>query len=771
VATTNANASVSRVVVAGSTPVANSVTVVNKTITSTVDVALRSAHPNALTTFLADVNNTASPYYHDFLTPTQYATRFGASKMAVTAVSHYLASYGLVVGALSAGHDILRATGSTRELARALDAPIETVRLSDGALTPNLTSSASLPKEVAKYVVSVAGLSASDQPQSQSLSAHAVTTPTTCASAGSSTGTTPNSLGGYTVSQQAQLYGLSSAWAAGDTGAGQTIGVYELSNYDTADVATFFSCYGIAPKITAINVDGGPTADDNADGAGEEATLDVEEAAALAPGATIEVYQGTNSGNGPTDIYTQIASDDTADVITTSWGNCEAASDGGAQAEQVIFQEMAAQGQTVVSAAGDEGSSDCEGSQQGGSELAVDDPASQPYVTGVGGLTVSNISPLSEKVWNDGCTQSDCGSGGGGLSSLWSQPAWQTGDGITTSAATGGKRMVPDLSVMADPETGFIEYYTGTTDGVCRHTCTTGWSGIGGTSIGAPLVSALVAVAAQVCGVSRLGFINPTLYSMPTSDFVDVTSGNNDLFNVGGYNATVGYDMASGLGSPNGYSFLSGLCPPKFDLAKSSLSVTGNNAAALSSGPTVTTVLHDTNGNPIANASVEVTATAKAGELVIDNYRASSTGTGTASYDVTTDTTGTASFNVTSTLAQDVDVKVSYQGTTIFTTTLTYKAATVAASKPGAPTIASLRPLIAGFRLVIKPPASNGGSPVTSYQYSLTNGATWKALAKGTTAVTVTGLGRGVAYSVVVRALNAVGPSAKSAAKRVVTRS
>ena len=151
-------------------------------------------------------------------------------------------------------------------------------------------------------------------------------------------------MGGYTVQQQASLYGLTAEWTAGNTGVGQTIGVYELATYDASDVNTYDTCYGLAPTITSVSVDGGPTQSDNADNAPDEATLDVEETAALAPGAAIEVYQGTQNGAGPTDIYSEIASQDTATIVTTSWGICEADTDGSAQVEQPIFEEMAAAG-------------------------------------------------------------------------------------------------------------------------------------------------------------------------------------------------------------------------------------------------------------------------------------------------------------------------------------------------------------------------------------------------------------------------------------------
>jgi subtilase family serine protease len=748
--------------------------VVNKTITTSFDLALAQTDPSALTSFIASLSNTASPNYHHFLTPGQYAARFGASSSTVHVVERYFSSYGFRIGALSAGRDILHVTGTTSEIARAFDAPVETVRLSTGALDAHFTSDASLPSSLAHDVTAVAGLD-SVVPESTNVmashtSAKTVATPTACPAAGSSTGTTPNSVGGYTVQQQAALYGFSGAWAAGDTGVGQTVGVYELATYDASDVQTFFNCYGLTPSVTSVNVDGGPTNSDNANNAPDEATLDVEETAALAPGATIEVYQGTNNNSGPTDTYTQMASNDTATIITTSWGICEAQTDGSAQAEQTIFQEMAAQGQTVVAAAGDDGSSDCEDTSAPSSAAAVDDPASQPYVTAVGGLDVANIDPLNESVWNDNCTQSDCGAGGGGQSSLWSRPSWQVAPGINTAADT--KRMVPDLSVMGDPATGFIQYYTGTGSGFCRHSCSGGWGAIGGTSIGAPLVSDLIAVAAQACGVPRLGFVNPSLYAMATTGFVDVTTGNNDLYNIGEYSAGPGYDMASGLGTPNGAAFLSGLCPPAFSAAKSTFATSSATADVNATGPTVTATLRSTSNAPIANASVEITATAPSGNLSIDGVENTAT-TGTDTSTVISSTEGVVSFDIESTIPQSVAVTITYEGQSIYTTTLTFKAAGTAkvSTRPNAPVISTLVALVRGFHLIVRPPTSDGGSAITDYQYSINGGVSWTPMPKGVRSIDVTRLSKDHAYDVVARAVNVDGPSAASAAKRVVTRS
>jgi subtilase family serine protease len=768
-----ANASDARIVVAGLTPVPTTDTVVHRAITTSFDLALTQRHQAALDAYITSLSNTGSPNYHHYLTPAQYAARYGASTSSVTALRTYFKEYGLSVASLSAGHDILRITGTTTEIAHAFDAPLETVRTSDGALDAHFTSSASLPHALASDVTAVAGLD-SVVPLSTNLefsrAVPSVATAGACPAAGSSTSTTPNSVGGYTVQQQAALYGLSAAWAAGHTGVGQTIGVYELASYDTSDAQTYFTCYGLTPTVASVNVDGGPTSSDNADNAPDEATLDVEETAALAPGAKVEVYQGTNNASGPTDIYTQMASDDSATIITTSWGICEAQTDGAAQAEQTVFQEMAAQGQTVVAAAGDDGSSDCEDTSSPTTGAAVDDPASQPYVTGVGGLTVSNINPLTETIWNDNCTQSDCGAGGGGMSSLWSRPSWQIAPGI--NVATNTMRMVPDLAVMGDPATGFIQYYTGAGTGFCQHSCSGGWGAIGGTSIGAPLVSALIAVAAQACATpgGRLGFVNPSLYSMATTGYVDVTTGNNDLYNIGQYSAGVGYDMSSGLGTPNGAGFLAGLCSPGVSASESSFSQSSTLGVAKTAGPTVTATLRSASGAALPNAQVDINATATGGLLSINNVYDQSAGVGRATSTLTSNASGVVTFSVGSSIAQSVAVTLTYSGQTIYSTTLNFQAA-AALTRPGAPTIVTLAPRVAGFTLVLRAPTSSGGSVITGYQYSIDGGRAWSALKKGTRTISVAKLAKDRAYSVTARALNAFGPSVSSSSRRVVTRS
>jgi subtilase family serine protease len=554
------------------------------------------------------------------------------------------------------------------------------------------------------------------------------------------------------VAAQAQLYGLTGAWANGDTGVGQTIAVYELGVVDTADTNVFFSCYHLTPSLTTVSVDGGATGAFN-----DEATMDVEEAAALAPGAALQVYSGPNTSSGPVDIYSRIANDNTATIVTTSWGDCEIDPAGATTAENQIFQQMAAQGQTVIAAAGDAGSSDCVGITSKSPVPSVDDPASQPLVTGVGALTVNSISPLQESVWNTGPNSAS----GGGQSVLWSRPSWQVAPGISGSLKG---RLVPDLSVMGDPGTGFIQYFTGNSTGTvtCTSSCSAGWGAIGGTSIGAPLVSALVATAAQVCGTSRLGLINPTLYSIYSSGtaYADVTTGSNDAYagrpgDPHVYSAGPGFDLASGLGSPTP-SFISQLCPTP--PAQTRVQSYVSSSATVGTGAVLSLSLRTPAGGALGNAQIVVTATSSAGGTPGIDAPASRSGSGTNSVTVTTDPHGFVHIDVSSLVAARITVTVALQGTTLVTKSVTFKAVPPTRQIPARVVVTSLRPVPQGLTLNVAAPAA-GTAPVSRYQVSVTNGRVWISFSPVTRNVTLRSLRPGTSYDVVVRALNANGNS------------
>ena len=739
-----------RVVVARPLAIPSTYSSVARPISTSFDIALAEPHPAALTAFIAQLTDPASANYRHFLTTAQFAARFGARADVVNAVRSYFTSFHLRVGALSRGRIILPVSGSTTDIARAFSASVVTVRTGE-RLAAQLVTPATLPAPIAHDVRAVAGLSTVVTPHALSLTRHLVghaTAPTSCSNATggqSPSATTPNSLSGYTAQQQARLYGLDTAWANGFTGAGQTIAVYELANYSPSDVSTYETCYGLSPTFLNVKVDGGAT------GAySDEATLDVEEASVLAPGATIAVYTAPNNSAGPIDAYQRIADDNIASVVTTSWGTCEQDPSGAVNAEQAIFEQMAAQGQTVVAASGDDGSSDC--NPISNNAPAVDDPASQPLVTGVGGLTVNSIAPLNETVWNSG-SGAGGGAGGGGVSSLWSRPSWQSAPGIPPGESM---RLVPDLSVMADPSTGFIQYFTGRGVTDCGTNCGAGWSSIGGTSIGAPLVSALVAVAADQCGVNRLGLINPALYAMATTGYNDVTTGNNDIFGVGVYNAGPGYDMASGLGSPNATTFMNGLCPIAFD-ANASTAMVSTTRLRANASATVSFSLRNQAGGPVADASVNVNANASSGTVLFNADPTSDTGSGSATYSVTTDASGAGSVNVSSSQPGPLSVTVTYQNTTLLNTVITV---TASFTSLVAPTITRVVPLVGGAQVFTAVPHS---ITVDAFQYSLNGGRSWYRAPMRGAGIVIDHLAANVTYHVIVRyvAENRRSPSSK----------
>ena len=318
-------------------------------------------------------------------------------------------------------------------------------------------------------------------------------------------------------------------------GAGQTLGLFELDGYNASDISSYENYFGL-PNVPLQNVliDG---YNGGAGGNANEVTLDIELQIALAPSISkIYVYEGPNSYGGLVDTYNRIATDNLAKSISTSWGVPEVYLGSSVRtSENQAFQQMAAQGQSIFAAAGDWGAYDT------GSSLSVDDPASQPYMTGVGGTSLTTNGPggawKSETTWNGGSVSG--GAGGGGISTIWAKPSYQANFGLSSSF-----RNVPDVSLDADPNNGYSVFFNG------------GWTIFGGTSCAAPLWSAFVACVNQgraAAGKSTVGFANPLIYQLGAStdygtDYYDIADNSTNLY----YHATTGYDNATGWGTING---------------------------------------------------------------------------------------------------------------------------------------------------------------------------------------------------------------------------
>ncbi len=560
-------------------------------------VVLKPRDPAALQAFAQAVSTPGSGVYHQYLTPAQFAARFGATPAQVRAVSASLSAHGLTPGTLSANRLSIPVTATAAQAEHAFSLSMQRIVLPGGRSATVASAAPALDAGIAPDVQAVLGLSSTNSFHPQYVrhalrggtryaalqhSARHVATggPQPCSQASSAA----SQQGAYTADQIAASYGFSSLYQAGDQGQGQTIAIYELEPNDPNDIQAYQSCYGTHASVSYIQVDGGAGS-----GAGSgEAALDIENAIGLAPKASILVYQGANSnssgpGAGPYDTFNAIISQDRAQVVSVSWGECEANGSDGLSAENALFQEAAAQGQSIVSASGDEGSADCNSPAPSipALGLAVDDPSSQPFVTGVGGTTLDGPGPPpSQTAWNNGSVATlsgTGGAGGGGISQVWSMPAYQSGaaaglnvigslsSGSPCSATGGACRQVPDVSIDADPNTGYIVYWNGSRSDL---TSAAGWQSIAGTSAAAPAWAALLAVidASSACHSSPVGFANPGLYRAAgraySSTFTDVTSGNNDGIgtNGGRYPAGPGYDMATGLGTPIGGGLAAALC-------------------------------------------------------------------------------------------------------------------------------------------------------------------------------------------------------------------
>lgn len=594
-------------------------------------VVLQPRDETALTSFVAAVTNKSSALYHQYLAPGAYAQRFGPTPATIAAVEAQLGEDGLHVTGAAEDGLLVTFSGTAATVESAFRTGIESYRLTDGTMGQATTSAAHVPSTIASSVAAVVGLDnlvhaqpADIRPGNASVQhsfpatvapkfAHPAGSPTPCTLAQQDAATS----GGLTDDQIANAYGAFGLYNVGDFGQGQHIAVYELQPFLPSDIENFDTCFFGATesalmsgtngnltgsRLSIVPVDGGEL-QPGPGSENDEATLDVEDVSAIAPEATINVYETPNTTFGGLDQYSAIVNSDVDQIVTSSWAVCEqlaqVAEPGLQQAENFLFEQAAAQGQTVLSAAGDTGDDECNSYRlvpppPSQNLLSILDPSSQPYVVAVGGTTIDDATrPPAEHVWNDGA---QWGGGGGGISESWQMPSWQRADALSANntddvdnaeafeTATASEsapfttptfcdgtlglsgvpcRETPDVSAQADEYTGAVTIY-GQSLGYGNPN---GWTTIGGTSSATPIWAALLALvnASSSCsgdlvnGVQDTGFASPILYGIAASpsayaaSFNDIVSGNNDVYGQDNgllFPARSGYDMASGLGSP-----------------------------------------------------------------------------------------------------------------------------------------------------------------------------------------------------------------------------
>ncbi|MFC1439434.1 S53 family peptidase [Streptacidiphilus sp. N1-10] len=572
----------------------------------TLSVGLEPRDPAALKSFVAAVSTKGNAQYHHYLAKGQFADTFGPTADTVAKVTAALKAEGLNPGRVSADGLSIPVSTTLSAAGKAFGTGFASYRLKDGSTGYANSAAPELAGNIAGYVSGIAGMDTLIRINARH------STPRTAASAASATSAARASTGSSAVRAQAGTTGpqlctsaksaLSSIgsdgggyYSAGNlatsygmehtstSGSGITVGVMELEAFSSSDVAAYQSCYGTGAAVSTVKVDGGSkVAPDPDQNIGTESLLDIEDIVGLAPGASVIDYEGvdatvlnakgvavSNPNLSDADVehvYRTMVTDDRAQVLSSSWGSCELDTSGALiSAENYYFEEAAAQGQTVLVASGDDGASGCAQDTDSTNQYtaSTDDPASQPFVTAVGGTDLIGNPASTRSTWN-----SEGGASGGGTSAVWSLPngtaldyqSGFTGSGFSSTACkphTGYTcRQVPDVSALADPDNGYALYFGG------------GWGTIGGTSGAAPTWAALTAIAdAQTtCKANGpLGFVNPALYSAArtayAADFSDITLGNNNIGH-GGYSAATaaGYDLATGLGEPKAGALTTSLC-------------------------------------------------------------------------------------------------------------------------------------------------------------------------------------------------------------------
>lgn len=511
-------------------------------------ITLHPRNGGTLQTLLTELSDKHSPNYHHYLTSAQYTQNFGRSSAEVQTVESYLTSQGFTITGASANNLVIDATAPVSTVESALDVQIANYSFA-GRTVYAPVNDPSVPDSIGGLVSAISGLDNVGFWQSQVVWKNKPGANTASAPQTQHPMTGSGHGGAYSPGDLRNAYDMNPLLAS-YAGTGQHIALVEFDGYRPGDISTYNSYYFInVHTVNNILVDG---ATNTAGADAIEDTLDMDVVSAVAPAATQDVYIAPNSAQGAVDLYTKIATDNHAKVISTSWALCEPY-ENSLTTLSTIFRQYAAQGQAVFASSGDNGVHACYPS--GGpdaNKVTVNYPASDPNTVGVGGTTLftgSGASYSSETVW---------ASGGGGQSTHFSMPTYQRGANIINDATFSNgstKREVPDVSADADPNTGYDIYCSATNSGCSGSGA---WYSVGGTSAAAPLWAGIAAVTNQYLAAQSkptLGSATAEIYAIynnPQSytPYHDITSGNN-----GGYSAETNYDMASGIGSPDVWNF------------------------------------------------------------------------------------------------------------------------------------------------------------------------------------------------------------------------
>jgi uncharacterized repeat protein (TIGR03803 family) len=497
-------------------------------------IGLPLRNQEALTNLLRQIYDPASPNYRHYLTPEQFTEQFGPTEKDYQAVISFAKANGLTVTGTHPNRILVDVSGSVADIERALHVtlrvyqhPTEKRMFHAPDVEPSL--------DLAVPILGISGLDDYSLPRPRVIAkplAQGQNPPAPNAGWG------PNGTYMGNDFRAAYVPGYSR------TGSGQIVGLLQFDGYNSNDIAYYESHAGL-PSVTLSNVlldgfDGIPTGS----GGEVEVSLDIEMAISMAPGLSkVIVYEAGPAGNWH-DILNRMATDNLAKQLSCSWYIPNGGPD--PVADQ-IWQQMAAQGQSFFNASGDDDAY----------TGLIDFPGDTPYITQVGGTTLTTSGPggswVSETVWNWG---SGTGSGGG-ISTSYSIPSWQTNIDMTTNQGSTTMRNTPDVALTSDNV-----YVRADRQDI----------NVGGTSCAAPLWAGLTALINELAlenGEPPVGFINPAVYALGRSGsyvscFHDITTGNNESpHSPTRFSAVPGYDLCTGWGTPTGSGLLYALGVPE----------------------------------------------------------------------------------------------------------------------------------------------------------------------------------------------------------------
>ncbi|GGG92464.1 protease pro-enzyme activation domain-containing protein [Silvibacterium dinghuense] len=669
----------------------------------TMYFAPSAAQKAALDALVKAQQTKGSAYYHKWLTPSEYASRFGMTDADLEKVKSWLEQQGFTVDRVSNSRNAVVFSGSAAQVESAFNTSIHHYKVNGVTHTANATA-LELPSALAGVVQTVRNIS-DFRPQAQHVRMSASTAASVAKPAYTSTSTSEYHF--LAPGDVAVIYDIKAAYSAGYTGTGQSIAIVGQSAVDLSDIENFQSAAGLTEKDPTVVLvpDSGSSAISSGDEA--ESDIDLEWSGAIAKGATIYfVYVGSNSNYSVFDSVEYAVDEKIAPVISMSYGECEADLTQADITElEAILEQGASQGQTLVVSSGDSGSTGCFSTNSGvtATELAAEEvlsvnyPASSAYATAIGGtefegdktdaseywesasgsdVVTSALEYIPEEAWNDDSSKYGLSATGGGVSTFITKPSWQT---EVTGIPSGSYRYVPDISLDAsndwDP---YLFCSSDESDTGIAGSCSSGFYGsggdtystmtlAGGTSFGAPIFAGMLAILNQKLNSTGQGVVNSTLYTMAAdsttyaSAFHDITTGNNECTagssycssTSGGethYTTNTGYDEVTGLGTVDFYNLLT-------DWPTST-----SSGASLTSS---TTTLSAATTTPSSGASDVITITVASGSSSVTT---APTGTLTITVDGTTETSslalssGSASYTFSSTTTGDHTIVATYSG-------------------------------------------------------------------------------------------------------------